>query len=543
MLPVSSWIVIYDYYYNRGLKSYVINSLSNIIISLIIAISPVFLFRCIDVSKISTATKISDVILPLSEGWKRSNLFIHLCVISFMLFVLIQILQFGYVVSQFIPVRKYFIEALGIQEKDLYVLDWIEVIDHIAQKDSSVRISSLEIAQEVLRIDNYLSAFVTDPSLLTWKLPYMNRPCHFPMTLFFFYLFRVSLIGTVLSADGESIVNEMQSVGIQQTKETLSKRFKLIGVILFLISPFYLAFQVFYSIFNYFQAIKSSPGSLSTRNWSLEARWTIREYNELLHVFNQRIMKSYYFSNQYIEQFPASMFEPVYKLICFLCGSFISFLVIVSIFSDISVITNSIIGEKSAFWLIALLAAIYNIFNSLIKRPKISKDPVELYEDIRKYIHYDFTDERNNPMSWETQNRFAEFFQPMWMIILVELCGCLINPIVFLFVLPQHAAEIVNFVHQNSVRTEHVGWICRFSNFEEITNGGNINQNGKIKRSISNFKLYGQNSLEQSTNLLEFDDEVFQAPIYSNQPVVSVVDSPTFTDVRSMMPPSSPRFN
>ena len=106
-----------------------------------------------------------------------------------------------------------------------------------------------------------------------------------------------------------------------------------------------------------------------------------------------------------------------------------------------------------------------------------------------------------------------------------------------------HSEKIIDFVRKNSVRNENIGCICRFSNFEDVINGGNVAQNGKIKRSISNFKLYGQQSIRKDQpNLIQFDADEMQALVDSNQPAATLME-PSLTDVRSMLPPPSyPRF-
>lgn len=52
------------------------------------------------------------------------------------------------------------------------------------------------------------------------------------------------------------------------------------------------------------QEFRSNPGSVFSRQWSPYARWKFREFNELPHLFSQRIAKSYKNANKYIDQFP-----------------------------------------------------------------------------------------------------------------------------------------------------------------------------------------------------------------------------------------------
>ena len=68
-----SWETIYSYYYKRGLTMYILECLARITTSLVIAISPILLFGCLNWSNIPTARTISEVILPFSSGsWRIS---------------------------------------------------------------------------------------------------------------------------------------------------------------------------------------------------------------------------------------------------------------------------------------------------------------------------------------------------------------------------------------------------------------------------------------------------------------------------------------
>ena len=73
-----SWEAIYSYYYKRGLTMYILECLARIVTSLVIAISPILLFGCLNWSNIPTARTIGEVILPFWSGWKEANLFFKL---------------------------------------------------------------------------------------------------------------------------------------------------------------------------------------------------------------------------------------------------------------------------------------------------------------------------------------------------------------------------------------------------------------------------------------------------------------------------------
>jgi autophagy-related protein 9 len=523
MALTQSWTEIYNYYIHNGLLAFIVNNVSNFVIGFIISLAPIFLFGCCNWSKISEATCITEFIVSLPEGWHNSNLFIKICTLMFLLFVLFNMVQFLFALPTFISLHSYFKNVLEIKDYELYIIDWNDIIERIAQKDKSRPISVLEIAQEIMRFDNYITAFVTDETILTWKLPYMDEPCHFPMTQFFTYLFKLSLNGIVLDAEGVSLVSGAQTIRNPQAQSSLNTRFKLIGIIMFIVSPFVFCFVVLYLVFNYFEAIKNRPSSLSHRSWSTHAKWAIKEYNELPHVFDLRLSKSYYFANRFLDMFPPTAAQPIFKLVTFLSGSLIVIILVIGLATDISaLVAVKIGGGKSLAWLCTILASLYSVCNNMVRDESTIQDPESLYENVKKYIHYAFTDETNSARSWKTYKRFSDFFQPIWEQVALELGSCIINPILFLFVLPKKANMIVEFVRKNSVQHPRLNWICSFSSFDEGSLEQNDLQNGKIKRSISNFKLFAKHGSQPE--LIGFDDDMFiETPLVTRVPSTSYI--------------------
>lgn len=507
-----TWTDIYEYYYRGGLIMMILDGLASLIIGMMISSFPIIIFGCCDFSKLDSTTKLTDFISSFPVGWKRTPILIKICSIIFYSFNVIQLLQILIALPRFISLKKYYSNKLGIPDSDLAVIEWNDVVESVLLNDSRQKVSVLEIAQEILCYDNYMCAIVSDPSILTWKLPFQKSVSYYPMSRFFFYLLQLALTGTVLDKEGRSLVNGAQSIRSQHIATQLQFRFRFIGVILFIISPFVLAFQLLYLFFHYAQAIRNSPDSLSLRRWTPHAKWILREFNEYPHIFKKRIASSYLPANMYLNQFPSTLLQPVARTLAFISGAIICSIFVIGVYSDIGKIMNVVIfGDKTAAWLLAILATIYAVCHSITYIEPQLLTPEDALSEVEKQLHYDFKDKTNSPISWKTQQNLSEFFQPIWRQMIQELFSFMTNPFIFTFCLPFKANSIVDFIRTHSTQVNEIGWISSFSAFDEDGDhkfGGSPGQRDKLRRSMANFDQ--RNFVPEPNPLLEsFDNDLF----------------------------------
>lgn len=490
------------------------------IIGIAIAFSPIIIFGCIDYQGLPSAVKLSDIFYSFPEGWSRANTFFKLSTSVFLIYIFASLVQFFVSIPKYLRSHKYFESVLGISDRDISSTKWNEIVESVSVSDALQPVSMLTIAQEILRSDNYICSLVSDPSILTWKFPTMTTVQHFPMSQFFFEFFKLALKGTVIDKNGNSLVNGAQTARQPRILNKLSLRFRIIGIILFLSIPLMLPFEILYIIFNFSKTIRSiiennnisksnanatnapaqqtSPG-LSLREWTPEAKWAIREYNELPHLFKIRIAKSYEYANSYLDQFPVVFIQPIAKIISFTSGSILVILGLIALTTDINLIfTTKVFAGKSIAWFAIILSLIYIVSSKISNKqpPTLAAD--EAMAELEKYIHYDFRDETNSVHSIATQKRLAHFFQPIWNQIFLEIVSVFLNPFLFTIVLPFKSGSIVEFIKTNSVENPELGWICAFSTFDMSDRGfnGQANQRDKVLRSMKNFE---NNNDEQPT--------------------------------------------
>lgn len=502
-----SWSELYEYFFSRGLLCYTLDRIASIIIGSVISFIPIFLFGCLQFKPIRNVKDISELILPITEGYMRANFFVKLCSFIFTIYTLFLIFQFICNLPRFIQLHLYFKNTLKISDRELSAIIWNDIVEVVLTHEKSESRTFLSVAQEILRYENYIIALISDPSVLMMKYPLSKKRDRIPMSRFFFYLLHLSLSGIVLDSNGCSLVNGVNTLQNMKAADHLKTRFRIIGILMFLFSPFILAFQILYLIFHYAEAIRNSPGTLSLRRWTPQSKWLMREYNELPHLLSERIRKSYLFVNFYLDLFPSPIIRPIARIGCFLTGTLLAIFFVFGIFTDSGfLLTIPIIGDRTLAWLISILASVYGICKMLIPNEERPFDPDEALEQIEKNIHYDFRDKSNSARSWKTYDNLCEFFQPLFIQLLSEIMSVFYNPFIFYMILPQKSQSIVDFIERNSVNVPDIGWICSFSQFDETDQiqGQVPEQAEKLKRSIAFFN----ESMTNQETLIDFNSSL-----------------------------------
>lgn len=216
----------------------------------------------------------------------------------------------------------------------------------------------------------------------------------------------------------------------------------------------------------------------------------IREYNELPHLLGERISHSYKYANFYMDLFPTTWMQLIFKILAFFSGSLLTILFVLGIFTDSGYFfTIDVFAGKSLAWFMSVLASIYGVCKVSIASEVHPYTADECMEKMERYIHFDFRDSKSSAQSWEAYDKFSHFFQPIIAQLAMEMLSVILNPFLFTVVLPYRAELIVEFISRNSVQVPELGWICSFSHFdtENKNFAGSVEQEDKLKRSICSF--------------------------------------------------------
>ena len=85
------------------------------------------------------------------------------------------------------------------------------------------------------------------------------------------------------------------------------------------------------------------------RKWSTYALWKFREFNELPHIFEERINKSYIPANKYIASFHNPYISIFARFITYISGAFVAVLLVVSLLSEGALLYMHI-ADRNLLW-------------------------------------------------------------------------------------------------------------------------------------------------------------------------------------------------
>jgi autophagy-related protein 9 len=170
----------------------------------------------------------------------------------------------------------------------------------------------------------------------------------------------------------------------------LQSRFMMAGMVHFLLLPFMLVFMTVHFFLQNAQQFHSSKSYLGPRQWSPLALWTFREFNELPHVFETRINKSYAPANAYLQSFSNQYLSIVARCAAYVCGSFVAVLLLASVIDE-AVLLYVRTADHNLLWYLGICSAAYAGARSVVpdetKAPGVAEQE-ELLDQVTAHTHF-----------------------------------------------------------------------------------------------------------------------------------------------------------
>jgi autophagy-related protein 9 len=277
-------------------------------------------------------------------------------------------------------------------------------------------------------------------------------------------------------------------------RQALEWRFVLIGAIQFLFLPFVIIFMIIHFFLQNAQQFHSTKEYLGPRQWSPLALWTFREFNELPHIFEERIQLSIKPTNLYIAAFRNPHVTQIAKSVAYISGSVVAVLVIISFINE-SVMIHVQVLEHNLFWYLGLFSAVFAAArslipdynnalahnNSIVQRDGagavgaglllnngnfVNNEIEELVRRIGAHTHYTAPSWVGRCHTPHVQNAISDMFPYRVHIFAMEIYSALLTPIALCFVLPKCAGNILEFVRCHSRYVEGIGSVLDYSTFE-----------------------------------------------------------------------------
>lgn len=366
---------------------------------------------------------------------------------------------------------------------------------HINDLNSKIRLNAHDIANRIMRMENYMIALINKDVLdLSVDLPLSRRNVSLlnnklVLTRTLEWNIKLCVNNFIFNQHGQINPKVLKEMNRNRLATELSKRFKMAALINLILCPFIVIYFVLLYFFRYFNEYKSNPSSiLGLRQYTPFAEWKLREFNELPHFFIRRLHLSIGPANTYINQFPRGFLVlNVMTLVNLMLGAMTAVLVLMGLWfedEDHSFWSFEITEGKSTLFYISILGTIWAITAGSSNFPNSTSsssenvnsqassfvyDPEASLRYVSQFTHY-------LPSSWngklhtiEVKNQFCEFYSLKIIIILNELLSLLLTPFILWFKISRSTGTLIDFFREYSIHVDGLGYICYFAmfNFEE----------------------------------------------------------------------------
>ena len=372
-----------------------------------------------------------------------------------------------------VKTRAFYSRQLGVSDNDVYfgLKGWGDVAArlkawqqrseaHRLCAEDPVVLDELAICQCVLREKNYITALFNSGLI---RIPFLNT-------------LTVKVIETGIVASflgfGRATLQVSRDDPVERAARVRRLRGFLVAgaVVMWLLAPVMLGWKLLYSTFRYGLAVREDPGRLAARTWSVHARTSYREFNELSHVFAGRLAKSLGVAQSYIQSYPYH-FERILALsVVFLLTGVIGFIVVVLFINDHAY--NFEVFGRPLFWWLPVASALALLSGKMTKPASGAVDgerfdPVAGFKKICDTTHW-------RPEGFNKRSRhlrvFAHFKQryfPLTILhLLQEAASPLTTPYHIIFCLAPQVDLIADFMLDCTVRVRGVGDCVAFSTFD-----------------------------------------------------------------------------
>jgi autophagy-related protein 9 len=477
---------LYSYYYNRGLIPIVAKGVVELTTLLFTLVLSVFLLEYVDWKALSTcideescrADFSSYVISKPLAVWSLWNVLVVLYCLVFSAYGVYAAAAFWQSLQEAYRSKWVFEERLGVSDRKLLggAVDWDrDVVSKLVDlhRSGEYRITvaqdqeldALLIAHRIMRRENFLIA------LFNRGLIDLTVPCVSGQT-FFCSSLEWSLYFCVLNF----MFNRKFQIrpAFYLDPAALRRRFQLTGLAHAVFMPFLLFFLTLHFALQNAYDWKSTRQYLGPREWSLSAKWTFREFNELQHFFERRLGPSYEAAEAYLNLFGQNEVVAAFgRILVFVSGSLGAVLVAFAAVND-AILLHVKIADWNLLWYVGVVGALYSCGKAMIPKsvaqPRSSRD---LYTEMDKALVKVAEHTHHFPDTWkdrgwdqQTHKTFSSMFQYKVKLFAMEVVSLIFAPFILSVSLANCAEPICEFVLAARAEVPGTGDVCGFATFD-----------------------------------------------------------------------------
>lgn len=443
----------YDYYCNNGYWCNVIGDLLNVVAFAFVIAFGTFLVTCVDYAVLFAQYNVTNAVhIPAILS---VHPFVLACDAIFLVILLFQIVQLIRSARRFSKMRHYYKGVLHISDTELPYLSWTKVQDRLLG-DSSLKkavSSELDIANRLMRYDNFMIGLVS-AGLIHVDVPVL---CHSRIAVISYLLESIIKQWLVSLLRDESRFAMLKSeFHFEKILQTAPWYFRIWGLLYFLFMPFSIIYQLSYMFFRYADELRSRPGHMSSRQWTPYARWRLRHYDELPHIFRMRANGSIEYAEKYVQCFTNGKLEHLARFVALIAGAFVAVLLAMSVW-DSNILVKVTIANQTILWYLTLFGILLAAARASVSNESQMVDPTFAMQQLHEMSHMTLPAWVRSPLSKETYDDVTRMFTYRFFMVLDSLFAAISAPIILLFILPRRMGKILEFIRTNSTVIDGLG--------------------------------------------------------------------------------------
>jgi hypothetical protein len=480
---------VYNYFSRGGHFVICVENVLNILTLGITLYFIIFIIFYVNWKKINecetedTCYEIGDYIInPYTYHNTSTITLMCLFVVSFMSYWLWITYVLVIEIIKFLKYKRYF-RNIGIKTHEIKLLSWLNVINKMIEYNSSL--THEIIVGSIMKKDNYLIAII-GLNLLEIDTIYYTQN--------FLWLINVVILGQIFQKfkDNSNNINSNNIVKI----------LRLLVVFHIIFLPFILIITIINYIVNITTDFYTKKTYIGLKEWTIYARFLFREFNELPHVFNQRIFNSYEHAIQYEKKFNTHLTNVLMEKLIYILGICLSILMTLTFYNETIVLYIKLFDRSLVFYVTIIVTIISIARMSIVDTMTVTKSSEEIMIDISEHTHY-------FPEHWKNKCHTSNVLQDYKKIFKYKLLNILYE-ILSIFYIPYYIMtdkfvdgvdKIIAFIDDNTIYSENIGYTCSvgfsinlniYSSNEDKNNFeyAQLIDNPKSELSIVNFNKY-----------------------------------------------------
>ncbi|CAK7567565.1 MAG: autophagy protein atg9 [Sporothrix epigloea] len=476
---------VYDYYRDSGIRCILLARFLHLVNVAFVAVFLTFLTQCVDYSSIRGSTKMDQILIP--QCTKNMSWFWNVGLWLFAFYFVWKTMQFFiFDLRRLLNLRDFFIQLLQIPDHDMQTVSWQDVVVKVmALRDqnpktatnmtqlqrewigsqSKERLDAHDIANRLMRRENYMIALFNKDILdLSVPLPFLRNKQFLTRTLEWTLWFGV--LDFVFDERGQVNQEFLKSSRRTQLSLMLKSRFLFAGFMNLLLAPFVACYLVVVYFLTYYNEYQKNPSALGARAYTPLAEWKFREFNELDHLFEERLNMSYPFATRYLDQFPKRKTEQLAKTVAFVAGSVMTVLAIASLVDPELFLGFEITHDRTVLFYVGIFATIWATARGMITEDNSVFDPEYALRNVIEYTHYEPDHWKNRLHSYDVKVEFSELYQIKIKIFFEEILSIFFTPLILFTSLPRSSDQIIDFFREFTIHVDGLGYVCSFAVFD-----------------------------------------------------------------------------